>query len=176
MISQLSLWGLHWELTSIWSHEGGFAGSSVVRNPPANAEAREDTGSIPGLGRSPGEGNGNPLQYSCLENPMKRGAWWATVHGVVKSWRRLSDWAHMHASSWKLVAFTYFYQLGIWSWSHWSSKGWHFVGNVENTAVNWLVNLSSYETVYLLKSTSFPLRPIVGQREAIISSLCMLSC
>ena len=114
MISQLSLWGLHWELTSIWSHEGGFAGSSVVRNPPANAEAREDTGSIPGLGRSPGEGNGNPLQYSCLENPMKRGAWWATVHGVVKSWRRLSDWAHMHASSWKLVAFTYFYQLGIW--------------------------------------------------------------
>ena len=43
-------------------------------------------GSIPGLGRSPGEGNGNPLQYSCLENPMDRGAWWATVHGVTKSW------------------------------------------------------------------------------------------
>jgi len=56
----------------------------VVRNPPANAEAREDTGSIPGSGRSPGEGNDNPLQYSCLENPMKRGAWWATVRGVVE--------------------------------------------------------------------------------------------
>ena len=45
-----------------------------------------DPGSIPGLGRSPGEGNGNPLQYSCLENPMEGGAWWATVHGVANSW------------------------------------------------------------------------------------------
>ena len=44
-----------------------------------------DTGSIPGLGRSPGEGNGNALQFSCLENPMDRGAWWAAVHGVAKS-------------------------------------------------------------------------------------------
>ena len=50
-----------------------------------------DLGSIPGLGRSPGEGNGNPLQYSCLENPMDGGAWWATVHGVAKSRTRLSD-------------------------------------------------------------------------------------
>ena len=49
-----------------------------------------DLGSIPGSGRSPGEGNGNPLQYSCLENPMDRGAWWATVHGVAKSRTRLS--------------------------------------------------------------------------------------
>jgi len=53
----------------------------VVKNPPANARA---AGLIPGLGRSPGEGNGNPLQYSCLGNPMDRGAWWATVHGFVK--------------------------------------------------------------------------------------------
>ena len=45
-----------------------------------------DLGSIPGLGRSTGEGNGNPLQYYCLENPMDRGAWWATIHGVAKSW------------------------------------------------------------------------------------------
>ena len=50
-----------------------------------------DLGSIPGWGRSPGEGNGNPLQYSCLENPMDGGAWWATVHGVAKSRTRLSD-------------------------------------------------------------------------------------
>ena len=50
-----------------------------------------DLGSIPGLGRSPGEGNGNPLQYSCLENPMDRGAWWATVPGVTESPTRLSD-------------------------------------------------------------------------------------
>ena len=50
-----------------------------------------DLGLIPGLGRSPGEGNGNPLQYSCLENPVDRGAWWATVHGVTKSRTRLSN-------------------------------------------------------------------------------------
>ena len=53
----------------------------MVKNPPANAGDREDTGLIPGLGRSPGGGHGNPLQSSCLENPMGRGAWQATVHG-----------------------------------------------------------------------------------------------
>ena len=57
----------------------GFPGGSVVKNPPANAG---DTGSNPGLGRSSGEGNGNPLQYSCLENPMDTEVWWATVHRV----------------------------------------------------------------------------------------------
>ena len=51
-----------------------------------NAGATGDTGSIPGSGRSPGEGHGNPLQYSCLENPMDRGAWWTTFHRVAKSW------------------------------------------------------------------------------------------
>ena len=50
-----------------------------------------DPGSIPGWRRSPGEGNGNPLQYSCLENPMDRGAWWATVHGITKSWTQWSN-------------------------------------------------------------------------------------
>ena len=60
----------------------GFPGGSVVKNLPANAE---DTGSVPGLGRSPGEGNGTPLQYSCLKNPMDQGAWWATVHVVAES-------------------------------------------------------------------------------------------
>ena len=59
----------------------GFPGGSVVKNPPADAR---DTESIPGSGRSPGEGNGNPLQYSCLENPMDRGDWWAAVQGVPK--------------------------------------------------------------------------------------------
>ena len=52
---------------------------------------RWDPGLIPGSGRSPGEGNGNPLQYSCLENPMDRGVWWAPVHGVAKSWTWLND-------------------------------------------------------------------------------------
>ena len=58
----------------------------LVKNLPANAGDIRDVGLIPGLGRSPGEGHGNPLQYSCLENPMDRGAWWATVHRVAKSW------------------------------------------------------------------------------------------
>ena len=57
----------------------------VVKNLPANAGDARDTGLIPGSGRSPGEGNGNPLQYSCLENPMNRGAWQATVHGAAKT-------------------------------------------------------------------------------------------
>ena len=59
----------------------GFPGGTVVKNLPANAE---DVCSIPGSGKFPGEGNGNPLQYSCLGNPMDRGAWQASVHGVAK--------------------------------------------------------------------------------------------
>ena len=65
----------------------GFSGGSAVRNLPADVR---DAGLIPGLGRSPGEGNGNPLQYSCLENFMDRGAWRAAVHGVAKSQTQLS--------------------------------------------------------------------------------------
>ena len=57
----------------------------------ASAYSAGDPGSIPGSGTSPGEGNSNPLQYSCLENPMDRGAWWTTVHGVTESRTRLSD-------------------------------------------------------------------------------------
>ena len=66
----------------------GFPGGSVGKNPPADAGNR---GPIPGWGRSPEGGNGNPLQYSCLGNPTDRGAWWATVYGVAKSWKQLSD-------------------------------------------------------------------------------------
>jgi len=61
----------------------GFPGGSEVKPSARNAG---DLGSIPGSGRSPGEGNGNPLQYSCLENLMDGGGWWATVHGITKSW------------------------------------------------------------------------------------------
>ena len=59
----------------------GFPGGSVVKNLPANTE---DAGSFPGSGRSPGGGDGNPLQYSCQDNPMDRGAWWATVRGATE--------------------------------------------------------------------------------------------
>ena len=67
---------------------GGFLGGSEVKNWPANAG---DVGSIPGSGKSPGEGNVNPLQFSCLENSMDRGAWRATVHEVAKSGALLSN-------------------------------------------------------------------------------------
>ena len=63
----------------------GFPGGSVVKNPPTNAGNPRDIDSIPEVGRSPGDGNGNPLHYSCLENSMGRGAWWATVHGIQKN-------------------------------------------------------------------------------------------
>ena len=63
----------------------GFPGGTVVKNLPAKAGDLRDTGSIPGSGRFSGGGNGNPLQYSCLENSVDRGAWWAAVHGVAQS-------------------------------------------------------------------------------------------
>ena len=70
-------------------HDWGFLGGSVVKNSPANAG---DPGSIPDLGRSPAEGNGNLLKYSWLGNPMDRGAWQATIHGLAQSWTQLSNW------------------------------------------------------------------------------------
>ena len=77
----------------------GFPGGSEVKASASNAG---DPGSIPGSGRSPGEGNGNPLQYSCLENPMDRAAWQATVHGVAKSRTRLSDFTPLHLCVYRL--------------------------------------------------------------------------
>ena len=68
----------------------------MVKNLPANAGDTRDASLIPRLGRFSGVGNGNLLQYSCLENSMDRGAWWATVHMVAKSQTRLSEHAHMH--------------------------------------------------------------------------------
>ena len=76
-------------------HILGFPGDSVVKNPLANTG---DQGSIPGLGRSPAEGNANSLQYSCLENSLDRGAWWATVHGVAKESDTTQQLNNMHVS------------------------------------------------------------------------------
>ena len=75
-----------WLLYSIFKK--GFPGGLVIKNPPTNAG---DWGSIPDKGGSPGEGNGNPPQYSCLGNPMDRGAWRAILHEVIKSQTQLSD-------------------------------------------------------------------------------------
>ena len=68
-------------LSALWASQVVL----VVKNPPANAGDTEDASLISGSGRSPGGGSGNPLQHSCLENPMDRGAWWATIHVVAKS-------------------------------------------------------------------------------------------
>ena len=73
----------HWSNSDLKIKQG--SDGAAVKNPHANAFQSRRHGFFPGSGRSPGEGNGNPLQYSCLGNPMDRGAWWATVHGVVES-------------------------------------------------------------------------------------------
>ena len=91
--------------------QGRFSGGSVVKNPPTNAQ---DTGWIPRSGRSPGEGNGNPLQYSYLGNPKERGAWQATIHGITKEWdttHRLNNnsdttcWTSFHVLVYNLFIF-----------------------------------------------------------------------
>jgi len=100
LMQQLRLWSSLWELFSIPTQHSkakvnsiqGFPSGSMVKNLPANSG---DAGWIPGSGRSPGGGNGNPLQYSCLKTSTDRGAWWAIVHAVAKSWAWLSDRAHM---------------------------------------------------------------------------------
>ena len=78
----------------ILCHTVGFPGGSDGKKKSTCNTG--DLGSIPGLGKSPGEKNGNPLQYFCLETSVDRGAWWATVHGFTKSWTRLSDWQLLH--------------------------------------------------------------------------------
>ena len=83
--SSLPFWSLLSPVSNL-----GFVGCTVVKNPPANAGYTRDVGLIPGSGRSLGEGNGNPLQYSCLGNPTDREAWWAIVHGIAKNQTRLS--------------------------------------------------------------------------------------
>ena len=90
--------------------------AQVVKNLPAKAGTAGDTGSIRELGRSPGGGNGNPLQYSCLENSMDRRAWWATVHGVER------DWAHRGLM--KEVAF----ELGFETWADFCRQKWRMHG------------------------------------------------
>ena len=80
-----------WSSLSLWNPPYGLPLRLSVKEPACNAADARDAGSIPGLGRFLREGNNNPLQYSCLENPIDRGAWPATVHGFAKSRAQLSD-------------------------------------------------------------------------------------
>ena len=77
----------------------------VVKNPPANTGDIRDESSISRLGRPPGEENGNPLQYSCLENPMDRGAWQSTVHSIAKRQTQLKQFSIVRGNKGKLLAF-----------------------------------------------------------------------
>ena len=86
------------------SDSRGFTGALVVKNQPADAGDTGDMGSIPGSGRSPGGGNGNPLQYSCLENLMDRGAWWTPVTEVTNSRTWLRMLAHVQIRRWLSIA------------------------------------------------------------------------
>ena len=96
----------------------GFPEGSGVKNPSVNAEGNGDAGLIPGSGRSPGEGHGNPLQYSCLGNPVDGGAWWATVHGVTEGWMRLGTHRVSHARK---------CSLGVPVWGEGQREGWREV-------------------------------------------------
>ena len=119
----------------------GFPGGSVVKIPPASAG---DAGSIPGLGRSPGEGNGHPLQFSCLGNPMDRGAWWAAVmgsqrvrHGWVTKYQQLPHLPELFrglagrwvGGGWDLVEYLHFYILN-----------WIYVGHLLRVPITIWVN------------------------------------
>ena len=90
----------------------GFVWWLNSKESAGNAGDTGDASLISGLGRSSGGGNGYPLQYSCRENPMDRGAWWATVHGFTKGWTRLRDWAPVH-KLWRLIPTEY--QVLCWT-------------------------------------------------------------
>ena len=113
----------------------GFPDGASGKETTANAEEIRDVGSIPGLGRSPGGGHGNPLWYSCLENPMDREVWWATVHSVTKSQTRLKrlsthalvctkncleSWGHSNKS--RTLSSQSLYSWGLFGGSHYSAS------------------------------------------------------
>ena len=123
----------------------GFPGGLAVKNLPASAGGAGDPGSILGSGRSLGEGNGNPLQNSCLKNSMDRGAWRVKVHGITKNWTWPSI-QHIHTHT---VWVTSFNQLKIWTeWKGWVRGDsfcftvWAGCGSFPTFGLNWKVNFS----------------------------------
>ena len=143
----------------------GFPGGSVVKNPAANARDAGNVGSVPGSGRSPGERNSNPSQYSCLENPTDRGAWWATVPGVPKTQTQLNTHAYnMHLKEQSPLS-----DLMDWLW----------LGKLFNLARLWgfvpsCPGVQSFSFSLSLSSLSFPLSLSVSLNEPVVS--CSLWC
>ena len=94
-------WPVQAGITSSYSSNWASQVALLVKNLPTGARDRRNAGSFPGLGRSPGKGHGNPLQYSFLENHMDRGTWQATVHGAIKNQTQLSDWDPDAGKDWR---------------------------------------------------------------------------
>ena len=88
--SSILAWKISWTEEPGGLQFMGLSGGTVAKNLPVSAEDERDTGSIPWLGRSPGEGNGNPLQYSWLKNPRDGGTWWAAIYGIAQSQTQLT--------------------------------------------------------------------------------------
>ena len=116
----------------------GFSGGSVVKDPPASTGDIRTLCSIPRSGRSPGGGHGNPLQYFCLENPMDRGAWWATVHGVAKSQSDCSNLARIDRDIY-LSLWNHSSTRNLCAWLPWRFNGWDSVLPVQGARVWTLV-------------------------------------
>ena len=104
------------------THPMGLLGGALVKNPSAHAGDARDSGPIPGLGRSPGARNSNPLQYSCLENSLGRGAWRTTVHRIAKSWTWQSNWACTLTHSHEILLLVTAKDTVIFRWTPCSPK------------------------------------------------------
>ena len=113
-------------IAALSDHGNASLVAAVVKNPPTNAGDARDAGSIPGSGRYPGEGNGNPLQCSCLENPRDGGAWWAAIDGVTQSWTRLKRLSSSSSSSSSL-------EMHLELWRRKSKPGqWYFSEKIQD--------------------------------------------
>ena len=173
----------------------------MIKNPPASAGGARDVDSIPGSGRFPGEGNGNPLQYSCLGNPMDRGAWWVTVHGATKSGTQLRAHTQSLFSRGTVVFLGVNFQLlwttgslsilkavlpmRIYTLSPWTSAGtcrdeWHGFSCMEKAVEPWeallLPRRSHRETpIFPHSSSSLPHLPTSSDESAACQDVLVCS-
>ena len=152
----------------IWGFPGGFPGGSEIK---ASACKAVDLGSIPRRERSPGEGNGNPLQYSCLENPMDGAAWWATVHSVAKSRTRLSDFTHSLYWFSRFHIYVLIYDICFCFWltslSITDSRSIYISTNDPVLFLSWLTNIP----LYICTISSLPIHRSLGIQVVSVSGL-----